>query len=405
MGRRWGKSTFGAVLLGTFAAMGGRCAWVVPQYRNGYPLWSMLKTAFREHKSVGVVRVNETERRVEVDNAYGGGYIGMYSGDDDADSIRGDAFDLVVLDEAAKLSDRAVFDAIMPTLADLQGKLVAISTPRGRNWFWRLWQTGQDHSQAEIRSFTAPSSANPMPQIQRAYALARQQVSERTFQQEWDAVFVDDTGGVFHGVRACLGGLIQDRPATPRMPYTIGVDLAKMSDYTVCVVMDEMAQQVVAMERFNHESWPLQKARIAELAARWNNARVWIDATGIGDPIYDDLRRAQLRISPYKLTNSTKEQLVENAVLLVEQQKVRWPASLVTLTNELEAYEYEKTPAGIVRMNAPPGMHDDCVIAFALACWPLMTATSFNLTSALQSLGTYGGLVHSGGAKKLKVVI
>lgn len=90
----------------------------------------------------------------------------MYTGDDNCDAMRGEAFDLVV-DEAAKLSEMAWTDAIVPTLADHSGKAVLISTPRGRNWFWRWWMQGQDVTQERVRSFTAPSSANPLPSIRR----------------------------------------------------------------------------------------------------------------------------------------------------------------------------------------------------------------------------------------------
>jgi hypothetical protein len=38
-------------------------------------------------------------------------------------------------------------------------------------------------------------------------------------------------------------------------------------------------------------------------------------------------------------------------------------------TAELMAYAYEVTAARNIRMNAPSGKHDDCVIALALAAW------------------------------------
>jgi hypothetical protein len=40
-----------------------------------------------------------------------------------------------------------------------------------------------------------------------------------------------------------------------------------------------------------------------------------------------------------------------------------WPE----LVDELEAFEFSVTDQGHVRTNAPSGMHDDCVIALALA--------------------------------------
>ena len=44
-----------------------------------------------------------------------------------------------------------------------------------------------------------------------------------------------------------------------------------------------------------------------------------------------------------------------------------WPDGI----DELEAFEYSVTDLDNVRTGAPYGMHDDCVIALALAAWPL----------------------------------
>jgi hypothetical protein len=148
------------------------------------------------------------------------------------------------------------------------------------------------------------------------------------------------------------------------------LDLAKHSDYSVCVVSDVRERRVVAFDRFNKADWGLQKARIVAMAKRWNDALVWMDATGVGDPVYDDLRAGGLRVHPYKFTNATKTALIDNAVLMVEQQDISYP-DIPELISELQSYEYQRTPAGLLRMSAPEGMHDDCVIAFSLMCMAL----------------------------------
>ncbi|MGZ3637334.1 MAG: phage terminase large subunit family protein [Ktedonobacterales bacterium] len=370
MGRRWGKTVLGASLVCSYAATGGRCAWVVPEYKNGRPLWRMVRQAMAPLAAKRRVRISETERTVTFDMKWDGGFLGMYTGDDNCDAMRGEAFDLVVVDEAAKLSELAWTDAIVPTLADRDGKAVLISTPRGRNWFWRWWMQGQDAAHERVRSFTAPSSANPLPTIQRAAEMARGLVSERTYRQEWLAEFVEDGGGVFRAVRANVRGALEARPPSTARRYVMGVDLGKMADYTVCIVADVEARRVVAFERFNAEDYPLQKRRIHDLATRWNNARLWVDATGVGTPICDDLRRAGLHVKPYVFTNASKLELVENAVLLMEEGQISYP-EIPVLLMELEALEYSRLPSGQMRVAAPQGAHDDAAMAFLLMCWPL----------------------------------
>ena len=52
----------------------------------------------------------------------------------------------------------------------------------------------------------------------------------------------------------------------------------------------------------------------------------------------------------------------------LEQGKLRL-MDILDQENELLAFEYELTAARNVRMSAPEGMHDDCVIGLALAAW------------------------------------
>jgi hypothetical protein len=66
--------------------------------------------------------------------------------------------------------------------------------------------------------------------------------------------------------------------------------------------MDRTTGACVDMERFNRLDWPIQKERILAFCRKWRGLLV-MDATGIGDPIYDDLARVWPRIEAVKFTN------------------------------------------------------------------------------------------------------
>src|SRR6185295_17340738 len=112
----------------------------------------------------------------------------IYS-DDNIDAIRSEDFDLVINDEASRIKEESISDAIMPCLADRDGCLIDISTPRGRNWWWIACEQARTNG-ADHVFFTAPSSDNPNPNIQKAARLAKDRVTSRTYQQEWLAQFV-----------------------------------------------------------------------------------------------------------------------------------------------------------------------------------------------------------------------
>jgi len=97
---------------------------------------------------------------------------------------------------------------------------------------------------------------------------------------------------------------------------------------------------------------------------------IWVDSTGVGDPIYERLRHEYQGTKSYKFTSESKRELIENLVLRIERKEIGIMDDPVQIA-ELLSYEYQIGKTGHISMNAPEGMHDDCVIALALAAWPL----------------------------------
>jgi hypothetical protein len=130
--------------------------------------------------------------------------------------------------------------------------------------------------------------------------------------------------------------------------------------------MDARTGRCFDMERFNMLDWPIQKERILAFA-RKHRGKLVLDATGAGDPIYDDLARVYSNIVPFKFTARSKVELIQRLIVAVEQQKIMWPEGWGILTDEMKRFEYSISPTGAITYSAPPGYHDDCVIALALA--------------------------------------
>lgn len=160
------------------------------------------------------------------------------------------------------------------------------------------------------------------------------------------------------------------REAVDGESYVIGVDLARHVDWTVISVFNENDHKQVFLDRFNQVDWALQRARIEAVARRYNNGLIRIDATGVGDPIAQDLIAAGLRVEPYVFTNQSKKNLINNLALKLEQDDIKIIQEPEQI-KELEIFSYEKTAAGNIRYEAPEGQHDDCVMALALSVYSL----------------------------------
>ena len=341
----------------TAADYGGAVAWVVPVYKNARAPWRFAETAVAPAGKM--VRVNRTERVIEFPS---GGRLSIYSADNDV-ALRGEAFDVVIVDEAARVSEETYSDVLMPTIADRDGTILLISTPHGRNWFWREWVRGQSDGK-EAASWTAPTSANPMPTIRRAAEQARAMLSERTYRQEWLAEFVSDGGGVIRFVTEAVA----EQPQAPdaQHTYVAGIDWALSVDYTVCTIVDATNGACVAQDRFNGVEYAMQRERIAALCRFWNVVVVTAEQNAMGKPNNDELRRMGLPVRDFTTTNSTKADIIESLAAAFEQRAITIPDN-AQLISELQAIEATRTANGSVRYAAPDGMHDDCAISLALA--------------------------------------
>jgi hypothetical protein len=192
---------------------------------------------------------------------------------------------------------------------------------------------------------------------------------ELAFRQEVLAEFIEESGSVFRGVTASIdGGRRANEPPEEGCLFTMGIDLARVQDWTVLTVLDARRRQVY-FERFNLVSWERQIERIVDVSGRYK-AHVWMDTTGVGDPIFEALsKRIPKRLRPYQFTLESKRELIDALAMDLEAGRLRL-MDVPAQTAELLAYSYVITPSRNVRTEAPAGMHDDCVIALALANYP-----------------------------------
>ena len=360
MGRRWGKSVLAELLMTeTAGERGGRVGYFAPTYKLLAETWRDLDA------DLGPVLTERslTERRMKM---LTGGVIEMWTLED-ADAGRSRRYNRVIVDEAglvAHLGDTWE-RAIRPTLADLEGDAWFLGTPKGRNFFYQAWQRGQDHVvYPDWRSWQMPTSANPWIKPAEIEAM-RQSMTECSFRQEILAEFLEDGGGVFRFVReAATSAPLTKGEAWHQ--YAIGCDWGRENDATVYAVVDIGERRMVALDRMLVTDYALQRTRLHALASAFGNPAILAEANSIGGPVIEQLHREGLNVSPFTTTTATKAQIVDALALAFERRELRVLPDPV-LIGELEAFESERLPSGILRYGAPEGQHDDTVIATALA--------------------------------------
>ena len=286
---------------------------------------------------------------------------------DTPENLEGFGYDKAFLNEAGIIlkSEYLWNNAIKPMFWDYPNvKVVIGGTPKGKGIFYELSERGKDPTQPNYKTFHFTSFDSPFEHIHQAIKEDMASMPEMVIKQEIYAEFLDDNGTVFRGIDAIA-------TASPLKPldghhYVIGIDLAKVQDWTVLAIFDRATNQQVYQDRFNKLEWPYQKSKIIQTAKHYNNALCVIDATGIGDPIADDLSRAGLAIMPVKLTNESKKEIIEKLSIWIEQGIMRI-LNIPDTIRELKNFTYDVSSTGRFRYEAPVGFHDDIVISLALA--------------------------------------
>lgn len=334
---------------------GGRAWWVSPTYKTSNVGWRPLRSIAR-HIPGADIRLADKQIILP-----GGGSVDIRSADK-PDDLRSEGLDLVVMDECAFVKREAWTEAIRPALSDRLGKALFISTPKGRNWFWELYQRGIRQEEG-WQSFTYPTSANPFITKSEIEA-AKRDLPEIIFRQEYLAEFVDDQGGVFRRVQevAVLEPQEYDKDRT----YIAGVDVAASVDFTVVCVFDVESKEQVFMDRFNRVDYPVLIDRLESVYKRYAMTSMVVESNSIGRPVIDELVTRGLNIVAFTTTSATKQSIIQALQSAFENAQIKVLNDPV-LIGELLSFEAKRNASGSFAYSAPDGMHDDIVMATAIA--------------------------------------
>ena len=347
----------------------GACYYVLPTYRQAKQV--IFDVLVNEHIPPEIYdKKNDSELAIYYKN----GVIQRFIGAEDYDKHRGtNPFD-VVFDEFSEQPEQIWTAIFQPVLMENGGTATFVFTPKGKNHSWKLLQMARENvlwfTSVKGVKDTSVFSTEELDEIKR-------NTPQSLYAQEYEVEFVDGAGQFFRRIRQNIYD--GSRPLPEQGDFQLGVDLAKYQDWTVITPFNLNYFIAYPQERFNQVDWVLQKARVEAAARRYmsvdtqQSALVWPDATGIGDPIVEDLKARGLRIGGdnqegFKFTEQSRTNLLNNLAILLEQDKIKIPDD-EGLISELEAFRYEMTDRGKIKIGVPEGMHDDRVMSLALSVW------------------------------------
>lgn len=322
-----------------------------------------------------IVKKNETEMRIEIAN----GSVLQIVGAENIDTIVGTNPIGVIFSEYSLMKSQA-WDFIRPVLAENGGWAIFVFTPRGMNLGWKILQVAQNNP---LTWFSQVLTVDDTKAISREDIEAEIQAGmpQDLVDQEFYCKFLDGATNVFKRIEANVHNEVI-MPEEGKF-YQIGIDLAKYQDFTVITPIDRHTFHVANQERFNTMDWADQKLAIRRSLLAWNNAVAYVDATGVGDPIVEDLQRSRLQVEAFKFTETSRKDLLNHLKAMLEQGKIKIPNDQ-GLIDELKSMQYELVGEKL-KMKVPDGLHDDRIMSLALAVWELHDTMPVRQPQALTS--------------------
>lgn len=193
-GRRWGKTTLAVEeIKGKLLGKACRIAYISTTYQQSRDIaWEILKRELRP----ATVNVNEQRLEIKVRNIHGTESVVFLKGWESVETLRGQQFDFLVLDEVASMRKfwEGWNEVLSPTLTDTRGEALFISTPKGFNHFYDLYNlqdVDPDYKSYHFTTYDNPYI--PVDEIERE----KRTKPENAFGQEYLADFRKTEGLVY----------------------------------------------------------------------------------------------------------------------------------------------------------------------------------------------------------------
>ena len=297
-GRRGGKTVFASMEAIKVLAQPNTRTWIVGPTKDAArkvfrEVWDRTIRSGHWHRAQGS---SEREGRLVTD---WGSTIEIRT-TKEPDNLIGEGLDLLIWDEAAKVpTDSFWIYELRATLSDRRGRAIFISTPVGRNWFYRLWKKGDDTLAGEWSSYRYTSADNPYIHPEEILS-AQGDLTEEAFDQEYLAEFTRFSGRVYkafdpdgrHVFKIDEGDefLFED--------FYAGIDDGFRNPFAIVVAGDDgddgLDCVAEAYESGLHEGEKVE--RISDLFSEYEISQAWCDPSAAS--LIDACQEAGLAVDP-----------------------------------------------------------------------------------------------------------
>lgn len=331
-GRRFGKTILAIEeMVGVAVAENDRkVAYISPTFQQSRDIcWEQLK------KRCGpiIVDANETQLKLTIKTQRGGTSVITLKSWDAIESLRGQMFHFLVIDEVAMMRNFWIGwqEVLRPALTDTKGGALFISTPKGFNHFYDLYNL--QNKESSFKSFHATTFDNPHIDPAEVEE-ARKQLTEDRFFQEYMADFRKMEGLVYKDFRRETH-LYDD--LTPRKALSMvyaGIDFGFTNPTAILKVEHDVDNHYwVSYE------WCKREKLMPEIIEQCKQIKA---NTYYPDPAEPDRIEEMTRagINCHDVSKDV-EAGIASVQTVIKQNRLHIHKDLLHLINEIETYRYE----------------------------------------------------------------
>ena len=287
----------------------------------------------------------------------------MFKSTERVDNLRGYTGDYMVIDEAAYQAETSWGSVLKPIMLVRGKKVLFISTPKGNNFFKKLFDQGTDPEQPDYASCRMHYTENPYLDLKELEE-ARRSLPSHIFASEYEGTFTESGQTVSADT---IPNQFGNWPQPIGKVYC-GIDLGRANDFSVATFIDGEGN-IVDIYRQNLQDWSQMIQEMLVKIKKWN-ATVMVETNSIGDVVFEMLKKQWSDTHPFVTSSKSKNDMIEGLAVDLNNVAIRIPNAelFAPLQFELGIYEYDYSPkTRSIRYNAPASFHDDCVMSLAIA--------------------------------------
>ncbi len=300
-----------------------------------------------------------------------GSSIKFKSGEQE-DALRGETVSgILCIDEAVYIKDEVIYNTF-PFVDVHKAPILLTSTPKFRTGvFYDFYQNGLNFENGfhsyDICNYDTSALLSP-----ERLEMYRKTVAPQIFKSEYLGQFIDAISTVFGDVEKLCGTTIHPSQRVIGIDWSNGaMDKGGNPDETAIAVLNEN-RELEYIDAFSDKEVNETIEYIIRKIREYDVKKIVVEMNSMGSTYVNLLKNRitqsgmRCQVIEFWTTNDTKREIIENlqvhclngTIQLIKNNK---------LLLEMVSYMSEKTPTGKITYNGSQGVHDDMVIALALA--------------------------------------